>query len=92
MNIDDILRKGVESKCSDIHLKVGSHPYMRVDGSLSGLSGMPRVSSEYAHDPDLLTMTRRIPLKKCMSATEPYDEDYSEPMMNVPRSVLENQN
>jgi twitching motility protein PilT len=51
MNIDDILRKGVEHKCSDIHMKVGSHPFMRVDGSLAALSGMPRVSPE-----DMLSM------------------------------------
>ncbi len=51
MNIDEILRKGVELKCSDIHLKVGSNPYVRTDGELKALSDMPRVSPE-----DMLSM------------------------------------
>ncbi len=51
MNIDEILRKGVELKCSDIHLKVGSNPYIRTDGELEALKEMPRVSPE-----DMLSM------------------------------------
>jgi len=34
MNIDDLLRLAVQSGASDLHLKVGSHPMMRVNGAL----------------------------------------------------------
>jgi Tfp pilus assembly pilus retraction ATPase PilT len=27
INIDDLLRRAVESRASDLHLKVGNHPY-----------------------------------------------------------------
>ena len=51
MNVDEILRKAVEQKASDIHLKVGSHPFVRIDGALTPLGNMPRVSPE-----DMLSM------------------------------------
>ena len=35
LNIDDLLRRAVENKSSDLHLKVGNHPYLRVDGLLT---------------------------------------------------------
>jgi len=34
MNIDELLRSACESKASDLHLKVGNYPYIRVDGDL----------------------------------------------------------
>ncbi|HYN22837.1 MAG TPA: PilT/PilU family type 4a pilus ATPase, partial [Thermoanaerobaculia bacterium] len=34
MNINDLLKIAVERKASDLHLKVGSHPIIRVDGEL----------------------------------------------------------
>src|SRR5688572_3764565 len=34
MNINDLLKIAVERKASDLHLKVGSHPIIRVDGDL----------------------------------------------------------
>ena len=51
MNIDDLLRLAIESKASDLHLKVGNHPYLRIDGHLAALSDKPRVSPE-----DMLSM------------------------------------
>src|SRR5258708_4389270 len=30
ISIDDLLRRAVENKSSDLHLKVGNHPYLRV--------------------------------------------------------------
>ena len=27
INIDDLLRRAVETRASDLHLKVGNHPY-----------------------------------------------------------------
>src|SRR5690348_5496596 len=51
MVIDDILRAAVEKKASDVHLKVGAFPHIRVDGELHPLQELPRLSAE-----DLLTM------------------------------------
>ena len=38
ISIDDLLRRAVESRASDLHLKVGNHPYTRVDGILNPLN------------------------------------------------------
>jgi len=51
MHIDDLLRIAVERKASDLHLKVGNYPCLRVDGELVPLSDQPRVSAE-----DMLNM------------------------------------
>src|ERR1700723_585368 len=51
MNIDDLLRIATERKASDLHLKVGNYPHLRVDGELAPLTDQPRVSAE-----DMLTM------------------------------------
>jgi twitching motility protein PilT len=51
MNIDDLLRVAMERKSSDLHLKVGNYPHIRVDGELIQLTDQPRVSAE-----DMLTM------------------------------------
>ena len=37
MNIDELLTKSVEAGASDLHLKVGSYPVVRIDGTLSFL-------------------------------------------------------
>src|SRR6059036_3146719 len=46
ISIDDLLRLAVESKASDLHLKVGNHPYLRVDGVLNPLTDVPRITPE----------------------------------------------
>jgi twitching motility protein PilT len=46
MNINDLLKIAVERKASDLHLKVGSHPVIRVDGDLVGLSELKRLMQE----------------------------------------------
>jgi twitching motility protein PilT len=51
MHIDDLLRIAIERKASDLHLKVGNHPCLRVDGELVPLSDQPRISAE-----DMLNM------------------------------------
>src|SRR6266702_4035549 len=51
MNIDDLLRIAVERKASDLHLKVGNYPHVRVDGELVPLTDQPRVTGE-----DMLNM------------------------------------
>ena len=34
MNIDDLLRIAMERRSSDLHLKVGNYPHLRIDGDL----------------------------------------------------------
>src|SRR5258706_12584826 len=46
LSIDDLLRHAVENKSSDLHLKVGNHPYLRVDGQLAPMSDVPRITPE----------------------------------------------
>ena len=46
MNINDLLKIAVERKASDIHLKVGSHPIIRVDGQLEPLQDLKRLMQE----------------------------------------------
>jgi twitching motility protein PilT len=55
MNIDELLRSACESKASDLHLKVGNYPYLRVDGDLRPMQQFQRVSSE-----DMLNMAFSI--------------------------------
>ncbi len=51
MNVDDLLRIAMERRASDLHLKVGNYPHLRIDGELVPLTDQPRVSAE-----DMLTM------------------------------------
>ncbi|MEE8200893.1 MAG: type IV pilus twitching motility protein PilT [Candidatus Acidoferrales bacterium] len=51
MNVDELLRTAVQRKASDLHLKVGNHPYLRIDGHLAPLTDQPRISPE-----DMLSM------------------------------------
>ncbi|MDP9122881.1 MAG: type IV pilus twitching motility protein PilT [Acidobacteriota bacterium] len=46
MNINDLLKIAVERKASDLHLKVGSHPVIRVDGELHLLGELKRLMQE----------------------------------------------
>jgi twitching motility protein PilT len=51
MNIDDLLRLAVERKASDLHLKVGNYPYLRIDGHLAPIADQTRITPE-----DMLSM------------------------------------
>src|SRR5512138_459796 len=51
MQIDDLLRTAMDRKASDLHLKVGNFPHIRVDGELVPLTDQPRVTPE-----DMLNM------------------------------------
>ncbi|MFN7943576.1 MAG: type IV pilus twitching motility protein PilT [Thermoanaerobaculia bacterium] len=46
MNINDLLKIAVERKASDLHLKVGSHPVLRIDGDLVPLPELKRLMQE----------------------------------------------
>src|SRR5512135_1224454 len=51
MQIDDLLRIAMERKSSDLHLKVGNFPNIRVDGDLIPLTEQTRITAE-----DMLNM------------------------------------
>jgi twitching motility protein PilT len=59
LSIDDLLRRAVENKSSDLHLKVGNHPYLRVDGLLAPMSDVPRVTPEEMLSMAFSMMTNR---------------------------------
>ena len=46
MHINDILKAATERRASDLHLKVGSHPVVRVDGALQPMVDMKRLQAE----------------------------------------------
>ncbi len=46
MNINDLLKIAVDRKASDLHLKVGGHPVIRVDGELTPLAELKRLMQE----------------------------------------------
>jgi len=46
MHINDILKVAVERKASDVHLKVGAHPVLRIDGRLQVLTEFKRLMQE----------------------------------------------
>jgi twitching motility protein PilT len=46
MHINDILKVATERKASDVHLKVGAHPIIRVDGQLVPLVEFKRMMQE----------------------------------------------
>ena len=46
MNIDDLLKIAVERKASDLHLKVGNHPILRIDGLLNPMVELKRLMQE----------------------------------------------
>jgi twitching motility protein PilT len=59
LNIDDLLRRAVEQKASDLHLKVGNHPYLRIDGILIPQTDVGRVSPEEMLSMAFSMMTNR---------------------------------
>jgi len=46
MNIDDLLKIAVERGASDLHLKVGNHPVLRIDGTLHPMVELKRLMQE----------------------------------------------
>jgi len=46
MNINDLLKIAVDRKASDLHLKVGGHPVIRIDGELTPLAELKRLMQE----------------------------------------------
>jgi twitching motility protein PilT len=46
MNIDGLLRAAIDREASDLHLKVGNHPFLRVHGQLEPLLEVERLTKE----------------------------------------------
>ena len=46
MHINDLLKIASERKASDLHLKVGSHPVLRINGRLTPLGELNRMTQE----------------------------------------------
>ena len=46
MNINEVLKDGIENKASDVHLKVGSHPVVRIDGKLEPMTRFSRLMQD----------------------------------------------
>src|SRR6202046_5698480 len=59
INIDDLLRRAVENRASDLHLKVGNHPYLRVDGNLGAQTDVARITPEEMLSMAFSMMTNR---------------------------------
>ncbi len=59
ISIDDLLRRAVEQRSSDLHLKVGNHPYLRVDGLLNAITDVPRITPEEMLSMAFSMMTNR---------------------------------
>src|SRR6202453_5483874 len=59
VNIDDLLRRAVEPKASDSHLKVGTYPYLRIDGELVPQTDVGRISPEEMLSMAFSMMTNR---------------------------------
>ncbi len=59
LSIDDLLRRAVEARASDLHLKVGNHPYLRIDGVLHPINDVPRVTPEEMLSMAFSMMTNR---------------------------------
>jgi twitching motility protein PilT len=59
VGIDELLRRAVEQKASDLHLKVGNHPYLRVDGVLNPQTDVTRVTPEEMLSMAFSMMTNR---------------------------------
>jgi len=55
MNINELLKIAVERKASDLHLKVGSNPVIRIDGDLTPVIEVKKLTSE-----DVINMAMSI--------------------------------
>lgn len=46
MDIDELLKISIEADASDLHIKAGNYPIIRVHGKLNALTSFPRLSNE----------------------------------------------
>ncbi len=48
MHIDELLKIAIEMDASDVHIKAGNHPQLRIHGDLVPLAQLPKLSSQDA--------------------------------------------
>ena len=90
MHVNDLLKLAVDASASDLHLKVGSFPLMRVRGAL-----MPIVEDKRLEHDDVVAMGASI-----MSASRSRSADtvceresnvwFGKPLSDLPMLVTEN--
>ena len=63
MHINDLLKTAVERKASDLHLKVGAFPVLRIDGVLKPMTDTRRLLQEDTMAMAFSLMTARQKVK-----------------------------
>jgi twitching motility protein PilT len=59
VNIEELLRLATDLKASDLHLKVGNFPHLRVDGELRPMENLPKLTQEDVLDMAFSMMSNR---------------------------------
>ena len=59
IKIDDLLRTATTYGASDLHIKAGSHPHMRIGGELKPIADVPRLSQDDTLDMAFSMMSNR---------------------------------
>ncbi len=74
INIDDLLHRAVAEGCTDVHLKVGSAPVVRIEGQLRRLDGMEALkpADTQAYAEALLTPRAVVDFKETGTADFAY--------------------
>ncbi len=74
MVIDEFLKIAIERDASDVHLKAGNHPMIRVHGTLTPLTGFPRLTTqdtEELGEPDDDGLPEEAPHRRTWTSTWP---------------------
>ncbi|GBE05290.1 twitching mobility protein [bacterium BMS3Abin10] len=77
INIDELLKKAVKLGASDVHVKVGNAPIIRINGELSFMPGEKRLSSEDSMNMAYTVMS--APQKEAFKKRNDLDIAYSVP-------------
>jgi len=77
MKIDELLKIAIESDASDLHLKPGNHPILRINGILKPLTEFPRLTP--LHTKDLTEQIMTGSQKKVLEENLDIDLAYSFP-------------
>jgi twitching motility protein PilT len=79
VSINELLKISIDRKASDLHLKVGNHPIIRVDGHLIPVEEQPKLSQEDAIQVAFSIMSN--PQKEKFKQRSEIDLAYSAPGM-----------
>lgn len=75
MHINTLLKMAMDRGASDVHLKTGSHPWLRIDGRLTPISEVKRLTGEDTAKVAFSIMTE--PQKEMFQADRDLDFSYS---------------